>query len=699
VLTRSTRLTPAGVVVVISGLLAITIAPASAQIPPLTVSPLPDAPAWIRTSDPLRLALNRPVPADEGRLAVLVGETDWSGLTDVVGTSIAIRPARIGFPQGESVVVVYLVTSGPQWQEIGRSPLRVLTPSGFEKALVKPTAELGLTGQAAVGRTPPVPPTDRDTFQDLTVRTGLDATLVRNGWTSTSQAQVVGVNTRAQALRFATLQDNAPLVDLSSYRVGIGNGMATVSAGQATVGTHRLLLSSFATRGLSGSVRFGPVADLSLSAVNGSSIVGYGNLLGFTNDDHRIVNTTLGLELIPARRGALRVDASLLRGSVQPVTNVNQGAIRDPEESRGIGVQVRGSDAQSRVRLDAGVARSRFTNPTEPLSIAGATAIAGRETTRDARYLDFSYAVVQGAKVGANTANVTTGFRHSRVEPLYRSVALPVRADLEQNAVDITTALGAYASQLTYEQSRDNLADIASILTTRTRQLLWTNTLPLQGFAGAARRATLWPSLNYSLARTAQAGDGLPVGGLFDSLSQVPDQVSLNQSLGVAWQGALWRGGYAFNRSFQDNRQLGRERADLLNFAHVLSLGVAPSPRFDAGAEFALDRAENREFTRTDQTRRLSANLMARPANRTTVMAVATRNLLDDSPRSSRRQTTDINVTVTQSIALLRQRPNWLNGQFFVRYARQTLYGWLVSAEPEEMQFWIVNTGLSFRFF
>ena len=41
--------------------------------------------------------------------------------------------------------------TGPVWKELGRSPIRVLTPRGFEKARVDPGVELSYMGQLAEG--------------------------------------------------------------------------------------------------------------------------------------------------------------------------------------------------------------------------------------------------------------------------------------------------------------------------------------------------------------------------------------------------------------------------------------------------------------------------------------------------------------------------------------------------------------------
>jgi hypothetical protein len=161
----------------------------------------------------------------------------------------------------------------------------------------------------------------------------------------------------------------------------------------------------------------------------------------------------------------------------------------------------------------------------------------------------------------------------------------------------------------------------------------------------------------------------------------------------------VWRGGYAWNRSLQDNRQPGRERADLLNAVHTLNLGAMAGTALDAGIEVAFEDAENQEVSRTDITRRVSANVTLRPAARTTVAAVVTRNVLEDTPRTSSRRTIDLNATFTQGVAFL-PHPTRLQGQFFVRFVRQTITGLFVGFPgPDDTQFWTLNTGLTFRIF
>ena len=150
--------------------------------------------------------------------------------------------------------------------------------------------------------------------------------------------------------------------------------------------------------------------------------------------------------------------------------------------------------------------------------------------------------------------NLALAFRHERVDPLYRSVAAPqARADLLQNAVQLTTGVGPLNAQVSYSRGEDNLRQIPSLLTTLTRSTTANLALPLGSLFGPKPRGWI-PMVIYGLARIHQFGAGVPTAGGFTP-TLVPDQVSTNHLLGVQWQGARWRAMYQLNRSAQDNRQ------------------------------------------------------------------------------------------------------------------------------------------------
>ena len=116
---------------------------------------------------------------------------------------LSYRPRRVRLPSGENELVVYLVSRSDQWREIGRVPLRVLTPSGFEKADVTPKIAVNSKGQVLEGHEPADNRPPRPEFQDFGLNLGLQTEHVRCGWIVRTQSNYLGVSNRLLALRFA----------------------------------------------------------------------------------------------------------------------------------------------------------------------------------------------------------------------------------------------------------------------------------------------------------------------------------------------------------------------------------------------------------------------------------------------------------------------------------------------------------------
>ncbi|MEX2271693.1 MAG: hypothetical protein WD690_09495 [Vicinamibacterales bacterium] len=685
---------------------------------PLAVTGSWPAAQWIRGDQRIELRLTRPPAAGEGRVAILIGPTDWTGLFVEDRSTFHYTPASVRLPSGEQEVVVSLVAATGEWREIGRLPLRVVTARGFERASATPRLELGLRGQVAQSQTPPSGVPARERFQDLTVTAGLQSESVRSGWTTRTSLNVVGVSLHEEALRFGQLGEQAPSIDLADYILELGNGRTKLALGHVTQGTHRFLFNaqncssaspgfrcapSFASRGATALLALGPFADLALAAVNGSPIVGWSNIAGVESSDHRIRSATLGVEARPARPGAFRLEASILDGSLQPVAGFAQGVVNDAETSRGIGVRVGASDAQGRFWLDAGFARSRFQNPTDPLLDRTLPIVAVREEEKDARYLDASYALIHNKRVGKTaTASVVVGYRHERADPLYRSVAAPTaRADILQNVVEATANIGSFSARLATARSHDNLDGIASILETQTDMTVLETMLPLATLGrDPSRPQAALPTITYQLSRTHQFGVSIPVDGGFDEPSKIPDQLSTNQAIGVEWQHAKWRAGYRFNRSFQDNRQVGRALADLANLTNNVTLGVMPHAAFDLTTEIAFEGAENFEISRVDVTRRLGVAGNWRPAARTAIAALVALTWTRDQAETNENRSTDANLQISQNVALWPAKRDRLQGQVFIRFSRRSAAAINQSAGlNDQSRAWSLSTGLNLRVF
>src|SRR5688572_2311166 len=93
-------------------LLALAAMPARAEGPPLAVTAGFGAAGSVSTADAVMLTLSRPLVVAEGRLAILVGATDWTDLFTVRGTMATFTPGPVSLPPGTTEVTAYLVAPG-----------------------------------------------------------------------------------------------------------------------------------------------------------------------------------------------------------------------------------------------------------------------------------------------------------------------------------------------------------------------------------------------------------------------------------------------------------------------------------------------------------------------------------------------------------------------------------------------------------
>lgn len=568
----------------------------------------------VSTTDALLLTLSRPLDPAEGRLAVLVGTTDCSDLFTAAGTAAMFTPAAWTLPVGTTEVAAYLVTPAGEWRPLGRFPLTVAAPEAMPRAL-RPTLDLAFKGQLAEDHRPDTNAPPRATFQDLSMQAALEADGTSGDATRKASVKLVGTTFRNEALRFGALGEAAPLIDLSGYTAELGHGRARLAVGSLNRGSHRHLVNQFDSRGASATLPLGRPAELTVAALSGSQIVGWDNPLGIDTRAHRILVGTVGVELVPARPGGVRLEVSALTGSVLPLANYNQGLVRDAATSRGLGVRVLFNDGSGRVRLEGSLSRSRFRNAADLELESGLPVAAEEASAADARY---GRAEVDLLRLGSGTAlpvTFTVSAEHEQVDPLYRSVGAQPDADRRQDAFGTTLRLGEGAVQVTHARAEDNLGRVASILTTLTRQVSVEASLPLASLAaGGGRRSPLLPALGYTLARVRQLGAGLPPDSDF-SATHVPDQLSVSHTARAQWQGETHSLGYAVTVSRQDNRQPGRETADFAQETHQASFGFVRSERFQASLDFQLERARNEERSETGRVRRVGINL-DRPARR-----------------------------------------------------------------------------------
>src|SRR5215475_1249022 len=454
----------------------------------------------------LTFTLSRPLPATEGRLAVLIGQIDISNLLTPTGDSdsLSYLPRILPLPAGESPVKVFLVTPSGEWRELTQLTLRVKTPepdgaapgqtggqsqapaadaartAAAKKYSFTPSLTLGMKSQMAERHFPESNRPERPTFSDMTLQASLKSEMT-NGWFSNqTQFDMAGSSFQKEALRFSSLGDDAPKVDLSSYLMQFQLSKTKLQAGSVTFGTNRQLIDSFGSRGLTLSIPIGKRADFSLAALNGTSIVGWDNFFGLDSRKHQILSATLGFEFIGQRPGGLRLEAGALSGSLLPISGFNQGVINDAEQSKGGSLRLLATDKSQRFKLDAGFTRSLFNNPADPLLNQNQPVVPVKETTRSARYVDASVALLKDLKLSEKKkANLTLNVHHERVDPLFRSVAATTQADRLQNTVELTGAIDEITATVSYQRFNDNLANIPTLLKTLSQQYAAAVSIPL----------------------------------------------------------------------------------------------------------------------------------------------------------------------------------------------------------------------------
>jgi hypothetical protein len=303
-----------------------------------------------------------------------------------------------------------------------------------------------------------------------------------------------------------------------------------------------------------------------------------------------------------------------------------------------------------------------------------------RATTRSARYLDAGYDLLKDfALTPTRKATLTLSLRHERVDPLYRSVAAPqLQADRQQDQVELTGAIGEVAANLSHTRFGDNLADIPSILKTLTRRDAFSAGAPLAAFFSRepAGHSPLWPRVAYTYDCVHQFAPAPPINGGFIDPSTIPDQVSRAQTMTAEWQAQSWRVTYRLSHSLQDNRQPGREAADLLNLIHGLTFGWNPWPVLELNFDLNHESAENRGARQTDRALRFVFGANWKMTERATLIAhlstLGARGFAEVARNNHARNTEfDLQWAWRFSVEQAQSRLKKVQTQLFMRYANR----------------------------
>ncbi len=676
---------------------------ARAQAPSLTVNLAVVDPASVGRFEPLTLQFNRAPNAADGHIAVFLDEMDLTALFSIAGPVWRYVPDLLALPSGDHELIVYQDTGDGRWQDIARFAMRVQLPGGFNQAAFQPALTLNNKGQLAQGLFPEPPePLDRAEYQDLTGQFGGMLTVQRSAWTAEAQANVIGVSYQNEALRFNERAEEAPKVDLADYQFGLQRGKVRASVGHLSYGHHRYLMDNFGSRGLTVGATLVDGVDVSVATMNGSRLVGWSNPLGLNDRNHRMTSGTFGFEFVRSQPGTLRFEASYLVGSKLPQNSFNQGAVLDAERSRGAGARVQANFLQQRLRIEGGVAGSRYDHPEDPELAQDETLVPVEEERKYAHYLDVSAEVIQNLKLTEqHRLGLTAAFRRERVDPLYQTVAAFVRPDQLQNVLEAQAFVGPLNVQASRVRSEDNLDEIPSILKSETESRDLNLSLQTAAFAPTANAtvASLLPSLSYGYNQTHQFGIAIPLDGGFNA-SHIPDQLSEVRRARADWQGRKWRLGFERSRATQDNRQEGREDADFATNTNTFSVSLRPTRWFDVTFDLLNEAAESLADSTVEHTRRLGVRGSLRPLSALMLSANYSPTRSQDDAEIMLRTNASLRLEAAYSFQYDGGLGFPVRGQVFLRYARQERTNRNFAFDiDDENRTWSVNTGVSLSLF
>ena len=651
----------------------------------------------------LTFTLSRLPRAGDGRLVVVVGRADLSALLDIAGTRVRMPLQRQRLDAGDNEVRAYLARPDGEWLELGRFPLRLLDRAGFESLAMRPKLDVQSTGQLHAHAPPGAPPNPAkraDTYQDLALNGGVDGSLSRNGWNSSVQGLVSGATREQARLRAAQLGPRAPEVDLASYAVHVARPGIAIDAGHLSLGDDRLLVSQFRSRGVSASVTLPHGLQLGAGGTAASEIVGWDDPFGLARPSHRLLVGTVGLEAIPSRPGLLHLAVSALDGARQPTTGFLQAAVTDREESRGAGAQLTASDPSGRTHLTLGLARSRFTNPTDSALSGGATLVPVRPETRGARFGELRVDALRGARLGPATTTLAVTARHQRVDPQYRSIGMAaLQADRDEDAIEATGSVDALQLQYTLGRARDNLARISSLLTTRTNTHGLNAALPIAQLLRSPPAAWWWPQATAVWLVVDQRGGGAPPDGGFRLASQIPNQYTDNVTTALAWQRALVNVALHYNRATVGNRPADGTASELVTDVAGATIALTLSPKLTLGTDLSSETVHDVARANHAHTRRVGAQGDWRPVGHTTLTGTLSLAGNEDPAATRQAHNIDLQLEASQGFNVYAHPRDGSQARLFVRYTLSDAQLRLAQTLQPTMRQWAMNGGFSLRLF
>jgi hypothetical protein len=653
---------------------------------------------------PIELRLSRALSASEGRLAIVIANADLTSLFISNETRLVYSPTLVPLPLGESPLVVYLISPDRTWRELARFVLQVVKerptpvptpaatekppaegatptnapttapPLGFEKMNLVPSVTIGIESQPAQFNFPlATRPAERATFTNITLQSSLRSEATRGPFASETQFDVAGSSFQQAALRFGNLGKNAPNIDLAGYLMQFRIGRIKVAVGQTSFGGARHLISSFSSRGVTITVPITKRFDFSAAAMNGTSVVGYGNFFGLSARKHQLASAIFGVELFPERPGGLRLEVGLLTASLQPLNGVSQGSINDVERSKGRSVRLLFSDKAQRLKFDAGLTRSQYGNPADPLADQSSVTRFGTGTfTRTAHYFDVSYEVLRNfAVTGTKHANLSATVRHEQVAPLYKSLGASTQADKRQDEFLVSGSIGEISLQGGHVRFNDNLLRIPTILQSLTRATSLSAALPAAAlFGGTSNTSPFLPRLSYSFDRQHHLGASIPVNdGIETDPGSIPNLFLTNQTFSAEWQIKRLNVGYNYNRSFTNNEQPAHEHSDHLQQTNGARIGLSPLTTLKLSFDLSRDSTNDLENAKLFRTWHAGTTATWDLNKHMTWTTGFSNTIAGDHARTNGSRNTELDTEFTYRAGFERSGLKKVQTQMSVRYA------------------------------
>jgi hypothetical protein len=535
----------------------------------------------IVATENVSLVFSDALATGDGQFAVLVGNEDlttnfrWVSPTQLDGVFAAMP-----LPAGESVLKVYRIGADNQWIELAQLAISVAAPiaSVAKPSVVKPTLIVGIKSQVAQSHSDNATPSTRGNYQDLTLQAGLQTEHGTADWSVKSQLNLAGSSYHPEAVDFGNQGEATPKLDIANYLVESSftnrAGTTGISAGHIQAGAHPLLANSIANRGVSLSHKFGERLDLATAIQNGTGVVGGNNLTGLNDPEHRLITSSVGLELMP-RAGGLRLETTLFKGTVKPKLTTGVAILQDAEESRGAGLRAKAQNQEGSLRADLAYARSTYT----PKGDSTLNIAAGPSSTGTSWYADLGYDVLKNIAVAKDyPLSLTAQVKHEHASPEYKSIGAGQGANYTNDTLALNVSLGAITSQVQLGLRSDNVDNAVAFLKNRARTLNYTLGAPLGQMIDTAKPPVWAPTLSFNYIKNSNFADAayIPVG---QTLANLPNVDTFTHGLGLNWVVNKLSFGYQYSRNLQDNNQLGLELQDLVDTGHNFTAAYQASER------------------------------------------------------------------------------------------------------------------------